>query len=65
MFKTEEIRKSAYFVYSNWPGGFYGTVSITGSRSGAPIIGAWVAMQYHGMKGYFYILTFYAFNYDI
>jgi len=44
MFKTEEIRKSAYFVYSHWPAGFYGTVSITSSRSGAPIIGAWVAM---------------------
>lgn len=42
MFSDNEIRQSAYFSYSEWPGGLYATAQPAGSRSSAPIAGAWV-----------------------
>ncbi|KRX02515.1 Pyridoxal phosphate-dependent transferase [Pseudocohnilembus persalinus] len=52
MFKNNEIRQAAYFSYSEWPGGLYATAQHLGSRSTAPIAGAWYAMMSHGQKGY-------------
>ncbi|EAR88746.1 pyridoxal-dependent decarboxylase domain protein (macronuclear) [Tetrahymena thermophila SB210] len=52
MFKTLELRHSCYTSLSDWPGGFYATPSVCGSKAGAPIAGAWYAMQYHGKQGY-------------
>ncbi|KRX02205.1 Pyridoxal phosphate-dependent transferase [Pseudocohnilembus persalinus] len=52
MFKTSELRQAAYFSYSEWPGGLYATAQPAGSRSSAPIVGAWYAMMYHGEEKY-------------
>lgn len=40
------------FVTSDWPGGFYGTIGIAGSRTGATIASAWISMMRMGVKGY-------------
>lgn len=52
MFKTLELRHCCYTSVIDWPGGFYTTPSAAGSKSGAPIAGAWYAMQYFGREGY-------------
>ena len=35
-----------------WPGGGYGLPTIAGSKSGAPIAGAWFAMMHLGKAGF-------------
>lgn len=52
MFKTNLLRHQTYTSVSDWPGGFYATPSVCGSKPGAPIAGAWYAMMYHGREGY-------------
>lgn len=45
------MRHCCYTSVSDWPGGLYATPSVCGSKGGAPIAGAWYAMQYHGKEG--------------
>jgi sphinganine-1-phosphate aldolase len=52
MFKTQKLRRYAYYSISNWNGGLYGTGTLAGSRSSAPLVGAWIAMLYHGKEKY-------------
>lgn len=51
-YKTKELRRYQYFSTTTWPGGLYLTPNAMGSRSGAPIAGAWFAMVYIGYNGY-------------
>ena len=37
---------------AEWPGGLYGTIGISGSRSGANVASAWISMMRLGVKGY-------------
>lgn len=52
MFKENIMRQQTYTSVSDWPGGFYATPSVSGSKAGAPIAGAWYAMMVHGREGY-------------
>ncbi|KAF9643173.1 PLP-dependent transferase [Thelephora ganbajun] len=52
MYRTPELRRYQYYVTSSWPGGVYASPSLSGSRPGALIAGAWAAMQYMGENGY-------------
>lgn len=52
LFSSEQIRKEHIFITGYWPGGLYGTMGIAGSRSGASIASAWIAMMKTGVKGY-------------
>lgn len=52
LFSSEKYRKQSFFVTSDWPGGFYGTVGIAGSRSGSAIASAWISMMRLGLKGF-------------
>lgn len=52
LFSSEKYRKQQLFVTSDWPGGFYGTIGIAGSRTGATIASAWISMMRMGQKGY-------------
>jgi len=52
LFKNEELRSHAIYSTSSWIGGIYATPTLQGSRSGAPIAGAWIAMLYYGYNGY-------------
>ena len=40
-----------FFVVGDWPGGFYGTTSIAGSRPGNVLAGTWAAMMRLGKEG--------------
>eukprot|EP00039_Didymoeca_costata_P002466 m.60401 g.60401 ORF g.60401 m.60401 type:complete len:387 (+) comp11315_c0_seq4:30-1190(+) len=52
LFRTQELRRAAYFSYCEWPGGIYGTQAFTGSRSGALSAGCYASMLYYGKEGY-------------
>lgn len=52
LYRTHELRKFQYFVFSDWPGGLYGAPTILGTRSGAPIAAAWTALRAIGRSGY-------------
>jgi glutamate/tyrosine decarboxylase-like PLP-dependent enzyme len=40
------------FVYTDWPGGIYGSLAMAGARPAAPIAAAWAVMNYLGEEGY-------------
>lgn len=52
LFSSEKYRKEQLFVTTEWPGGFYGTIGIAGSRTGATVASAWISMMRLGQKGY-------------
>jgi sphinganine-1-phosphate aldolase len=52
LYRTHELRKFQYFVFSDWPGGLYASPTMLGTRSGAPIAAAWAALKTIGMEGY-------------
>jgi len=52
MYRESKWRSYQYFSFVNWPGGLYASPSITGSRPGNLIAGAWAAMKHFGLKGY-------------
>lgn len=41
-----------WFVYEDWPGGLYGSVTAAGTRPAAPIAGAWATIAFLGDDGY-------------
>ncbi|KAG8864618.1 hypothetical protein FRB96_005122 [Tulasnella sp. 330] len=52
MYRDSKLREHQYFVYPDWAGGAYGSPTLSGSRPGGLIAGAWATMQYMGHKGY-------------
>lgn len=55
LFKNSEIRKSQFFVSTNWTG--YNAINSTllSTKPGGPIAGAWTALNYFGEDGYIQI----------
>jgi glutamate/tyrosine decarboxylase-like PLP-dependent enzyme len=52
LYRTRELRRHQYVVYTDWPGGLYGSPSAPGTRPGGPIAAAWAVMRYLGEEGY-------------
>ncbi|MFN8576917.1 MAG: aminotransferase class V-fold PLP-dependent enzyme [Candidatus Sericytochromatia bacterium] len=52
LYKNAELRQYQYFSYTDWPGGLYGSPTMTGSRPGGAIAAAWAIMNYLGEEGY-------------
>ncbi len=52
LYRTHELRKFQFSLYTKWAGGVYGSPTITGTRSGASIAAAWAAIQSIGKQGY-------------
>ncbi len=52
IYNNEELRKSQFYVYTDWPGGIYASPSIMGTRPGGAIAVAWTVLQLLGRKGY-------------
>jgi glutamate/tyrosine decarboxylase-like PLP-dependent enzyme len=46
------LKQYQLFVFSDWPGGFYGSFAMAGARPAAPIAAAWAIMRYLGEDGY-------------
>ncbi|BGP49254.1 Dihydrosphingosine phosphate lyase [Rhodotorula kratochvilovae] len=52
MYRSKAFRKYQYSVTTTWPGGVYATPSMSGSRPGAIIAGAWASLVHMGIDGY-------------
>ncbi len=52
LYKTRELRKHQYFVYTEWPGGIYASPTISGTRPGGPIAAAWAVIKFMGNEKY-------------
>src|SRR6202142_4335392 len=52
LYRGLELRRYQYFAAIDWPGGFYTSPTLTGSRSGALIAACWAALLSTGEEGY-------------
>ena len=52
LYKTHELRLSQFSLYTKWSGGIYCSPTITGTRPGCNIAGAWAALKTIGKTGY-------------
>ncbi len=52
MYREPEMVQHQWFVYDNWPGGLYGSITTAGTRPAAPIAGAWATICHLGAEGY-------------
>ena len=52
LYRHEELRRSQYFAYAEWPGGLFASPTMTGTRPGGAIAAAWAIMNYLGLDGY-------------
>lgn len=52
MYRSRELLQNQFFWYDSWPGGLYASGTTAGTRSAAPIAGAWAAINHLGRSGY-------------
>jgi len=52
LYREPEMTQHQWFLYDDWPGGLYGSVTTAGTRPAAPIAGAWAAITFLGEEGY-------------
>ena len=51
-YRDSKLRRYQFFSQANWPGGLYGSPTMTGSRPGAAIAASWALLHYLGEEGY-------------
>ncbi|MEZ4391135.1 MAG: aspartate aminotransferase family protein [Polyangiales bacterium] len=52
LYRERALRRHQFVAYADWPGGLYGSPSMTGTRAAGPIAGAWAVIHYLGEEGY-------------
>lgn len=52
LYRNNDLRRAQFYIYTNWPGGVYGSVAITGTKPGGAIAAAWAALMGIGEDGY-------------
>lgn len=52
LYRSRELLQHQFFWYDDWPGGLYASGTSAGTRSAAPIAGAWAAINHLGEDGY-------------
>ena len=52
IYRDSSMRRNQFFVYTDWPGGLYGSAAMSGTRPGGAIAAAWAIMKYMGEEGY-------------
>ena len=52
LYNNPELRKAQYYVYTDWPGGMYGSPAILGTKPGGAIAVAWSVLHLLGHQGY-------------
>lgn len=52
LYRDRELLERQHFIYTDWPGGLYGSATAAGTRPAAPIAGAWSAIRTLGADGY-------------
>ena len=51
LLKDDSFKECSISYHKYWTAGIYATVGFIGSKSAAPVIGAWISMKYLGMEG--------------
>src|SRR4051812_6974259 len=52
LYRSRDLLQHQFFWYDSWPGGLYASGTSAGTRSAAPIAGAWAAINHLGQDGY-------------
>jgi glutamate/tyrosine decarboxylase-like PLP-dependent enzyme len=52
LYRDARFRRYQFYVHADWPGGLYGTPTMSGARPGGAIAAAWAVMRYLGEEGY-------------
>lgn len=52
LYSDRKYRHHQYTVTTDWPGGVYGSPTVSGSRAGGIIAACWATMLYFGANGY-------------
>lgn len=52
LYRDASLRRHQFFSHTDWPGGLYGSPTMTGSRPGAAIAASWALLKYLGEEGY-------------
>lgn len=52
LYREPALLRHQLFLYDDWPGGLYGSITTAGTRPAAPIAGAWAAINFLGEDGY-------------
>ncbi|CAN5905558.1 aminotransferase class V-fold PLP-dependent enzyme [soil metagenome] len=52
LYSSRDLLRFQHFWYDGWPGGLYASGTSAGTRSAAPIAGAWTAINHLGADGY-------------
>ncbi len=52
LYRDREYRRHQFFSATDWPGGLYGSPTMTGSRPGGAIAASWAVLNFLGEDGY-------------
>jgi sphinganine-1-phosphate aldolase len=52
LYRDRNLRRYQFFSQADWPGGLYGSPTMTGSRPGGAIAASWALLNYLGEEGY-------------
>lgn len=52
LYRDHDLRRHQFSLYTKWAGGIYASPTITGTRAGGNIAGAWAALRTIGREGY-------------
>lgn len=52
VYRDKDLRRYQYFALADWPGGLFGSPTMTGTRPGGTIAAAWAVMKFLGEEGY-------------
>lgn len=52
LYRNAAIRRSQFFVYTDWPGGIYASPTISGTKPGGSVAATWAVLNYLGEEGY-------------
>lgn len=52
LYRDRDLRRHQYFALTDWPGGLFGSPTVTGTRPGGSIAAAWAVLNFLGEEGY-------------
>ncbi len=52
LYRDADMVQHQWFLYDDWPGGLYGSITAAGTRPAAPMAGAWATIRFLGAEGY-------------
>jgi sphinganine-1-phosphate aldolase len=52
LYRNADYRRHQFYVFTEWPGGVYGTPALAGGRPGGAVAASWAVMNYLGREGY-------------